>query len=61
MQYKTKTETKTYTKSMRFNLDVEKLSNQQTKSSFQQDIMVKLNQMDIQSRTTNASYNEINL
>ena len=56
MQYKTKTETK---KSTRFNFDIEKLLNEQNKSSFQQEMMVKLTQIDIQSQTTNASYYEI--
>ena len=48
-----------FKKSTRFNFDVEKHLNEQTKSSFQQEIMVKLTQMDIQSKTTNESYHNI--
>ena len=44
---------------MRFNFDVEKLLNEKTKSSFQQESMVMLTHMDIQSQTTNVSYNDI--
>ena len=46
-------------KSTRFIFDVEKLLNNKTKRNLYQEIMVKLTQIDIQSQTTNTSYNEI--
>ena len=41
MKYKSKTKIKPYKKSTSFNVDVEKLLNEKTKSSFQQEMMTK--------------------